>query len=74
MAEDSCRDNAPSVLRSRAPQNDDGRLHPGIRSAETPGASSVGRPDHAHGNCISRVILINVVECCGNYGQEALSS
>jgi hypothetical protein len=35
-----------------------------------PGASSVGGPDHAHGNCFSRMILMNVVECYGNYGQD----
>jgi len=71
MAEDGCSDNDPSVLRSRAPQNEDGRLHPGIRSAETPGARSSGGPDHAHGDRFSRMILTNVVECCGNYGQDA---
>ena len=50
--------------------NDDGRLQAGRRSNETPGTSSFGGPDHARGNGFSRMNLTNVVECCGNYGQD----
>jgi hypothetical protein len=70
MAEDGCSDNDPSVLRSSRLKTTMDGLHAGLE-APKPGAQSVGGPDHAHGNCSSRMILMNVVECCGNYGQEA---
>jgi len=65
------REGCPGTPAACLFQNDDGWLHAGIGSTQTPGTSSFGGPDHAHGQGWTRMNLTIVVECCGNYNQDA---
>jgi Phage integrase family len=65
------REGCPGTPAACLFQNDDGWLHAGIGSTQTPGTSSFGGPDHAHGQGWTRMNLTIVVECCGNYDQDA---
>ena len=59
------------LLRHASFKNDDGWLHAGIGSTQTPGTSGFGGSDHALGQGWTRMNLTIVLECCGNYDQDA---
>src|SRR5689334_6296557 len=65
------REGCPGTPAACLFQNDDGWLHAGMGSTQTPGTSSFGGPDHAHGQGWTSMNLTIVVECCGNYDQDA---
>jgi len=60
------REGCPGTPAACLFQND-GRLHAGIGSTQTPSTGSFGGLDHAHGQGWTRMNLTTVVECCGNY-------
>ncbi len=65
------RESCARAAATRIVQNDDGWVHGGSRTAETPSARTTCASNHAHGNSWSRMI---VVECCGKNCPDAVKS
>jgi hypothetical protein len=65
------RESCAGAPATRIVQDDDGWVHAGPRTAETPSARTTCGSDHAHGNSWSRLI---VVECCGRNCPDAVKS
>src|ERR1700719_147536 len=65
------RQSCAGAPATRIVQDDDGWVHAGPRTAETPSARTTCGSDHAHGNSWSRMI---VVECCGRNCPDAVKS